>query len=79
MRPLPFALGVSAVCAAAFYAARRLPHGSTTNASDAMDDVNLPPDASADDVLDEGLQETFPASDPIAVGQGYRRKTKSGA
>jgi hypothetical protein len=36
----------------------------------------LRPDASADDVLDEGLQETFPASDPVSVQKTYKRKTK---
>jgi hypothetical protein len=50
--------------------------GSPTNASDAVDQVELEADASADDVLDEGLQETFPASDPIAVGKAYKRKNK---
>jgi hypothetical protein len=50
--------------------------GSPTNASDAVDDVELRPDASADDVLDEGLQETFPASDPVSVQKTYKRKTK---
>jgi len=34
----------------------------------------LGPDSTADDVLDEGLRETFPASDPIAVGSAYRRR-----
>jgi hypothetical protein len=53
-------------------------YGSPTNASDAVDDVEIKPDASADDVLDEGLQETFPASDPIAVGKAYQRKTSRG-
>jgi hypothetical protein len=53
-------------------------YGSPTNASDAIDDIELAPDASADDVLDEGLQETFPASDPIAVGKAYQRKTRAG-
>jgi hypothetical protein len=50
--------------------------GSPTNASDAVDDVKLAPDATADDVLDEGLQETFPASDPVSVQKTYKRKTK---
>lgn len=31
----------------------------------------LGPDATADDALDQGLLETFPASDPIAVGLAY--------
>ena len=34
----------------------------------------LGPDASSDDALDEGLRETFPASDPIAVGLAYCRR-----
>ncbi len=48
--------------------------GSPTNASDAVDDVKLPPDADEEDVLDEGLQETFPASDPVSVQKTYKRK-----
>jgi hypothetical protein len=39
-----------------------------------LDNIALGPDATADDVLDEGLLETFPASDPIAVGSAYRRR-----
>ena len=50
--------------------------GSPTNASDAVDDVELPPDADEEDVLDEGLQETFPASDPVSVHKTYKRKAK---
>lgn len=59
---------------------KRAPHttGSTTNASDAVDDVELGPDATAEDVLDEGLQETFPASDPVSVQKTYKRKAKRG-
>lgn len=34
----------------------------------------LGPDATADDALDQGLLETFPASDPIAVGLAYYRR-----
>jgi hypothetical protein len=41
--------------------------GSTTNASDAMDDIHLKPNASHDDVVDAGVKETFPASDPVSV------------
>ncbi len=41
--------------------------GSPTNASDAIDDLQLPPEPSLDDRLDEAVQETFPASDPVAV------------
>ena len=48
--------------------------GSPTNANDKVDDVELPPDADEEDVLDEGLQETFPASDPVSVQRTYKRK-----
>ena len=41
--------------------------GSMTNASDAVDDVSLPSHPTSDQLLDEGIQETFPASDPVAV------------
>lgn len=50
--------------------------GSPSNASDAVDNVELGPDASSEDVLDEGLQETFPASDPVSVQKTYKRKAK---
>jgi hypothetical protein len=43
------------------------PTGSTTNASDAVDDVKLPPKPSTDEKLDEGVKETFPASDPVSI------------
>lgn len=58
---VPFALGAFIV------AAGRKPVGSTTNASDAVDDIELGPDASEEDRLDAGVQETFPASDPVSV------------
>jgi hypothetical protein len=41
--------------------------GSTTNASDAVDDIHLPPRATTDQQLDAGVKETFPASDPVSV------------
>lgn len=60
--------------------------GSTTNASDAVDDIRLRPGASAEEVLDAGVQETFPASDPVSVnGQGEtayekeQRRRRAGA
>lgn len=42
---------------------------STTNASDAVDDIHVRPDASVDEKLDEGVKETFPASDPVSISQ----------
>jgi hypothetical protein len=47
------------------------PTGSTTNASDAVDDIELRPDAPPDEVLDVGVKETFPASDPPAVQEAF--------
>ena len=41
--------------------------GSTTNASDAVDDIHVPPRATTDQQLDAGVKETFPASDPVSV------------
>ena len=36
--------------------------------------MELEPEDSADEVLDAGLRETFPASDPIAIGLAYYRR-----
>ena len=59
------------VAAAAYYFYRqrqaRRASGSTTNASDAMDDIHVPRNAGADQHLDAGVQGTFPASDPVSV------------
>ena len=43
--------------------------GSTTNASDAVDDIKLPPNPTADEKLDAGVEETFPASDPVSIAK----------
>ena len=43
--------------------------GSTTNASDAVDDVKIPPNATQEEKLDEGVKETFPASDPVSIAK----------
>jgi len=64
-------LFVLVVGAAAYYFYRqrqpRQASGSTTNASDAVDDIHVPHGAGADERLDAGVQETFPASDPVSV------------
>jgi hypothetical protein len=66
--PLPlFKLALVAGAGYFFYNRYRNRHGSTTNASDAVDDIELGPNAGADDVLDAGVKETFPASDPVSV------------
>ena len=41
--------------------------GSTTNASDAVDDIKLRANPTVDEQLDAGVQETFPASDPVST------------
>jgi hypothetical protein len=43
--------------------------GSTTNASKAVDDVRRPPKPTTEQALDEGVKETFPASDPVSTSQ----------
>ena len=68
--PFPlFKLGLAAAAGYYFYNKyRKSPGvGSTTNASDAVDDVELRPNASTDEIVDEGVKETFPASDPVSV------------
>ncbi len=75
---LRFILG-AAVAGAAYYLYRQKKlldkPGSTTNASEAVDDIKrITPDSSSDDVLDAGLEESFPASDPVAVGKAYNRR-----
>ena len=43
--------------------------GSTTNASDAVDDIHVRPGAGTDEHLDAAVMETFPASDPVSPGK----------
>ena len=43
--------------------------GSPTNASDAVDDIHVRPNATADEHLDAAVMETFPASDPVSPGK----------
>ena len=54
--------------------------GAPTNASDAVDDVRLPSKPTTEQVVDEGVKETFPASDPVSVAQpantAYERKKR---
>lgn len=67
-----FLLALAAAGAAYYYYNRnRLPRatGSTTNASDAMDDIHIGPNASADEHLDAAVMETFPASDAVSPGK----------
>jgi len=52
-----------------FYSKRSRSPGSQTNASDAIDNIHLRPNASADEHLDAAVMETFPASDPVSSGK----------
>ena len=68
--PLPLIkLGLAAAAGYYFYSRYRSPRyaGSTTNASDAVDDIPLGPNPTLEERLDAGVQETFPASDPVSV------------
>jgi hypothetical protein len=73
---------IAAACAAGYYLYKQFmprPTGSTTNASDAVDDIELRPDASLDDKVDAAVKETFPASDPDSVNPAetaYERKQR---
>ena len=61
-------LVLAAAGAAYWYFSRNRRYvGSTTNASDAVDDIELGPDPTHDETLDAGVKETFPASDPVSV------------
>jgi hypothetical protein len=62
------ALG-AAIASLSVFAGRLVPrhHGSQTNASDAIDDIELKPQASAEERIDAGVMGTFPASDPTSI------------
>ena len=68
--PLPL-IKIGIVAAAGYYIYNRYrlgrPSGSTTNASDAMDDIDLGHRPSREKIVDAGVMETFPASDPVSV------------
>jgi hypothetical protein len=64
-------LALAAAGVAYYFYRQRHPRasGSTTNASDAMDDIHVRPNADADEHLDAAVMETFPASDPVSSGK----------
>ncbi len=82
--PLPLVkLGLAAAAGYYFYNRFRKSRaiGSQTNASEAMDDIELGSNPSHEEVLDAGVKETFPASDPVAVGKAetaYEKKKRLG-
>lgn len=59
---------------------KRKPQPTDGNASDAVDDVKLPPNPTTDEKLDEGIEETFPASDPVSIAHpsetAYQREQR---
>lgn len=66
--PLPlFKLALMAGAGYFFYNRYRNRAGSPTNASDAVDDIELGANPKPEEVLDAGVKETFPASDPVSV------------
>ena len=77
-----FKLGLAAAAGYYFYNRFRKSRGpgSTTNASDAVDDVKLGPNPTVEEKLDEVVKETFPASDPVSVAHpsetAYERKQR---
>jgi hypothetical protein len=77
-------LGLAAAAGYYFYNRYRKSRGigSQTNASDAMDDIELSPNPNAEEVLDAGVKGTFPASDPVSVDAGsetaYEKKKRGG-
>jgi hypothetical protein len=65
-----FLLALAAAGAAYYvYRTRGRSTGSQTNASEAVDNIHLRPNASADEHLDAAVMETFPASDPVSPGK----------
>jgi hypothetical protein len=52
------------------------PVGSPTNASDAVNETKLPSKPSTDQAVDHGGEESFPASDPVAVGSAAHKAKK---
>lgn len=50
----------------------RKSYGSQSNAFDAVDSPELSADATPEEVLDAGIEFTFPASDPVSVESAYR-------
>lgn len=82
--PLPLVkIGLAAAAGYYFYNRYRKSRGigSQTNASDAVDDIELGANPSPEERLDAGVQETFPASDPVAVEAGetaYEKKKRLG-
>jgi hypothetical protein len=72
MRPLQLLILVGAVAglARAVMTASKSA-GSLTSASDAVDDIEISANPHPEELLDAGVKETFPASDPVSVNNNY--------
>jgi hypothetical protein len=76
-----FRLALMAGAGYFFYNRYRNRGRSQTNASEAMDDIELGPNPHPEEVLDAGVKGTFPASDPVSVsasGETAYEKKKRG-
>ena len=75
-----FRLALMAGAGYFFYNRYRNRGRSQTNASEAMDDIDLGPNPHPEEVLDAGVKGTFPASDPVSVSAGgetaYEKKKR---
>jgi hypothetical protein len=50
--------------------------GSNTNAREIVHLPFIGPDSSPEEVLDVAVEYTFPASDPIAIEDTYRKRSR---
>ncbi|HEY1286985.1 MAG TPA: hypothetical protein VGF58_01565 [Burkholderiales bacterium] len=76
-----FRLALMAGAGYFFYNRYRNRGRSQTNASEAVDDIDLGPNPHPEEVLDAGVKGTFPASDPVSVsssGETAYEKQKRG-
>lgn len=80
MKLIPL-LAVAGAAAWFYNKSRKLRGGSPTNASEAVDDIELGAHPSRNETLDAGVKETFPASDPVSVEAdetAYEKKKRLG-
>lgn len=56
-------------------------HSAMTDPEDrnAIDTPEIGPDSTPDEVLDAGIEYTFPASDPVSVELAYRMAARKSA
>lgn len=83
MRWMTVAVLATAASAAYLASRKRRGYGSATNASDAVDDIELGSNPSTEDLVDASVMGTFPASDPPATDDAsetaYARRQRAGS